>query len=339
MPEGYGMGGEGETPMPSATGTAVRGGVTLVATVLDEAGNLGEWWTSIAGQSRPPDEVVVVDGGSRDGTLELLRSMAGAAPFEVRIEVCEGCNIARGRNAAIGMASGEIIAVTDAGCVLGPYWLEKITAPLEEDPGVSLVAGFYRPLTGGFFEEVTACATIPLPLEVSERRFMPSSRSLAFRREVWEMTGGYPEWLEIGEDMYFNHTWKKLGIRHAMVKEALVYWRMRQDSRSLLRQYFLYARGDGESGMYPQRHLLRFATYGWLVFCAASSRGRRLAGPTAGAAALYAGRRWLRIPSYLEGRPAREMAAAVPCVALLMLAIDGAKMAGYVTGLARGRRR
>lgn len=313
--------------------------MTLVATVLNEAGNLGEWWASIVGQSRSPDEVVVVDGGSRDGTLELLRSLAGASPFTARIEVCGGCNIARGRNVAIGMATGDIIAVTDAGCILGPNWLEKLTAPLEEDGGISLVAGFYQPLTGGWFEEVSACATLPLSWEVREGRFMPSSRSLAFRRQVWESVGGYPEWLEIGEDMYFNHAWKKTGIRYTVARDALVYWRMRPDLRSMLRQYFLYARGDGEAGMYPRRHLLRFATYGWLPLCAFSPRGRRMAGPTAVAAVIYAGRRWMRIPHYMEGRPAREMAAAVPGIALLMLAIDGAKMCGYVAGLVRGKRR
>ncbi len=316
-----------------------RIGVTLVATVLNEAGNLGEWWTSIVGQSRLPDEVVVVDGGSSDGTAEQLRSLAERAPCQVRIEVCEGSNIAQGRNHAIALASHDVIAVTDAGCVLSPYWLERLMEPLEREPGTDLVAGFYCPLTAGWFEEVSACATVPLPWEVREGRFLPSSRSLAFRRRVWVDVGGYPEWLEIGEDMFFNHAWKKIHIQHTLAKDALVYWRMRRNVRTLLRQYFLYARGDGESGMYPQRHLLRFATYGWLVFCALSPRGRRMAIPTAAAGMLYAGRRWLRIPVYMEGRPAREQAAAAPCIALLMLAIDGAKVAGYLAGLARRLKR
>lgn len=313
--------------------------MTLVATLLDEADNIGEWWTSIIGQSRLPDEVVVVDGGSRDDTVIQFRSMAEKAPFAVQIDVWEGCNIAEGRNRAISMASHDVIAVTDAGCVLTPHWLENLVAPMEEDPGIDLVAGFYGPLTYGWFEEISACATLPLAWEVRAGRFMPSSRSLAFRRSVWGAVGGYPEWLEIGEDMYFNHAWKKLGIRHTVVKDALVYWRMRKGLRPLLRQYFLYARGDGEAGMYPQRHLLRFVTYGWLAYCAADPRKWRLWIPTAATAILYAGRRWARIPVYLEGRPTMEEAAAVPCIALLMLAIDGAKMAGYLAGVMRRKTR
>ncbi len=322
------MPGKGETGVASS-------GVSLVATLLNEAETLSEWWTSIIGQSRLPDEVVLVDGGSIDGTVEQLSSMAAAAPFEVRVEAYEGCNIAQGRNRAIGMASYEVIAVTDAGCVLSPHWLRDIVAPLDEDPGADVVAGFYQPLTDGYFEEVSACATLPLPWEVRESRFMPSSRSLAFRRSLWRALGGYPEWLEIGEDMYFNHMWKKMGIKPVLVKDALVYWRMRSSLRQLLRQYFLYARGDGESGMYIQRHLLRYATYGWLAYCAADWRKWRLWVPTAAAAFIYSGRRWARIPVYLEGRPAVEQAAAVPCISLLMLSIDAAKMAGYLAGLAR----
>lgn len=309
-----------------------------MATVLDEADSLGEWWTSIAGQTLPPDEVVVVDGGSRDGTPELLRELAARAPFPVRVEVREGWNIARGRNEAVRLAAHGIIAVTDAGCVLAPDWLERITAPLRGDAGIDLVAGFYQPLTRNRFEELSACATLPLPWEVREKRFMPSSRSLAFRRRVWEVAGGYPVWLEIGEDMYFNHAWKRAGVAYRLEKGALVYWRMRGGLRALLRQYYRYARGDGEAGMYPRRHLLRFAAYGWLIFALCSARGRRHLPATAGAGALYAGRRWLRIPFYLQGRPAWEQAAAVPAVALLMLGIDAAKMCGYLAGLFRAWR-
>lgn len=313
-------------------------GVTLIATLLNEENTLAQWWGSITGQTRLPDEVVVVDGGSRDGTVRELLSLAAEAPFEARVEVLESCNIAQGRNRAIALASHEVIAITDGGCILEPHWLENLLRPMEEDPNVRLVAGFYQPLSGGWFQELSACATLPLSWEVREGRFMPSSRSLAFRREVWERAGGYPEWLEIGEDMYFNHAWKELGIGHVMAKDALVHWRMRENLPSLLKQYFLYARGDGESGMYPRRHLLRFATYGWLIVCVTAGEGKYARRATLSAALLYAGRRWARIPVYMAGQPSWKKAAAVPAIPLMMSAIDVAKMSGYVAGRLRRRR-
>ena len=312
-------------------------GVTLIATLLNEERTLEGWWESILAQTLLPDEMVVVDGGSSDGTVERLRSLAENAPFPVRVEELPGSNIARGRNHAVATASHPLIAVTDGGCILSPTWLENLLRPIREDPGILLVAGFYQPLCENWFQELSACATLPLPWEVREGRFMPSSRSLAFHRGVWERVGGYPEWLEIGEDMYFNHAWRGEGVPHAVVKDALVYWRMREDLPSLLRQYFLYARGDGQSGMYPQRHLLRFATYGWLAACALLQDRTYLRGPTLAAASLYAGRRWARIPFFMKERSPWGKLAAVPSLPLLMLAIDAAKMAGYLAGRRSGR--
>jgi len=311
--------------------------ITLVATLLNEESTLPQWWESIIRQTRLPDEVVIVDGGSIDHTLSLLRALAADAPFATHIEVLQESNIAEGRNQAIAKASSEVIAVTDGGCILENSWLENLIRPMENDPEVCLVAGFYQPLAGSWFQDLTACATIPTIREVRERRFMPSSRSLAFKRSVWDAAGGYPEWLNIGEDMYFNHAWKREGIKHVMAKNAVVHWRMREDLRSLLHQYFLYARGDGESGMYLQRHLLRFATYGSLIFVAASGNRKhvRLALPPA---LLYAGRRWLRIPSYMGQRPAWQKLASLPTIPCLMMLIDMAKMAGYLSGL-KGHKR
>jgi cellulose synthase/poly-beta-1,6-N-acetylglucosamine synthase-like glycosyltransferase len=307
--------------------------VTLAATLLNEGRFLREWWNSILRQTRFPDELVVVDGGSCDGTPLMLRELSRDAPFPVKVEVLPGCNIARGRNHAVRISSHPLVAVTDGGCVLHPRWLENLVRPLEEDPGIQLAAGFYQPLEGSWFQAVSACVTLPLVEEVRGDRFMPSSRSVAFRREVWEQVGGYPEWLDIGEDMYFNHAWRRMGVRHVFVPDALVYWAMREDPVSLFRQYFRYARGDGEAGMYPHRHLVRFGVYAWSGFVLASRRRSRLLAPTAAAGLFYVGRRWARIPRYLGSRGPLQKAAAVPAVPVLLLLVDVAKMAGYLEGL------
>src|SRR3989304_290262 len=93
--------------------------VSLISTVLNEARSLPTLLDSIAAQTRQPDEVVICDGGSTDGTLDLLRS---EERFPLRVIERPGANISQGRNAAIEAAAGEVIASVDAGGRLRPPW-------------------------------------------------------------------------------------------------------------------------------------------------------------------------------------------------------------------------
>ena len=89
--------------------------VTLISTVKDCADGVDAFLASLAAQTRAPDEVVIVDGGSTDGTAERF-----AAEDTVTLIVEPGANIARGRNVALAAATHDVIAVTDADCTLEP---------------------------------------------------------------------------------------------------------------------------------------------------------------------------------------------------------------------------
>jgi glycosyltransferase involved in cell wall biosynthesis len=297
--------------------------VSLVTTVLNAGGSVGRFLETVAAQTRPPDEVVVVDGGSTDGTLEDLRRAEGITLIEA-----PGANIARGRNIAIAAAAHDVIAVSDADCVLEPDWLERLLEPIEA--GADVAMGAYRPIARSFFHRCMAAVNLPDPAEWDEATFMPSGRSVAFRREAIDAAGGYPEWLAIGEDMYVDHRWRELGMDMRLARDAVVRWPLRPDLASTWTQYFRYARGDAIAGMHRQRHALRFGVYAGALY-AWSSRSRLLKLASLVGAAAYASaplRRALR-----RSDDPLERAGSVAAIPPLMAFIDAAKMAGYVAGL------
>jgi glycosyltransferase involved in cell wall biosynthesis len=299
--------------------------VSLVATVKNSADHVGEFLASVRAQTRMPDEIVVVDGGSTDGTLERLRSAEGITLIEE-----PGANISRGRNIAIHAATHEVLAVSDADCVLEAAWLERLLEPIEAGGDVSM--GAYVPVVDGFLHSWLASVNLPSPEELDEATFMPSARSVAFRRSAIEAAGGYPEWLDIGEDMYVNHRWRELGLDLRLARGAVVHWRLRRGLPATWRQYFRYARGDAIAGMYPGRHALRFAVYGGL---AASLLLRRRTPATVAllAGAAYASRPFARAVARANGP--RERVAAAAAVPALMAFLDVAKMSGYIAGRLR----
>jgi glycosyltransferase involved in cell wall biosynthesis len=299
--------------------------VSLITTVKDAADHIGDFLASLAAQTRAPAEVVVVDGGSTDGTAELLRAADGITLIEER-----GANISRGRNLAIGAASHDTIAVTDADCTLEPDWLERLVEPVEA--GADVAMGFYVPITDGFLQECVAAVNLALDAsEVDPATFMPSGRSVAFRRDAIERVGGYPEWLAIGEDMWVDHRWRELGLDMRFAADAIVRWPLRPTLGATWTQYFRYARGDAHAGMFPERHALRYGVYACAV---AALRSRRTWPKLAAAAGAVA---YARTPVRRARRrldDARERALATVVVPALMAWIDSAKMAGYAAGLA-----
>ena len=194
--------------------------------------------------------------------------------------------------------------------------------------------GAYRPIAEGFLERCMACLNLPDAEELDETTFMPSARSVAFRRSAIEAAGGYPEWLDIGEDMYVNHRWRELGLDMRLARDAIVRWRLRPNLAETWGQYFRYARGDALAAMYPERHALRFAVYSGGLYAATLHRRWPKALALAGWLA-YAAKPLRRALSRFDD-PMERLAASA-AVPALMAFVDAAKMAGYLAGLARRR--
>ncbi|MCG0275503.1 MAG: glycosyltransferase [Thermosediminibacteraceae bacterium] len=239
--------------------------VSLILTTLNEERTIGFLLEDILIQTRKPDEIVIVDGGSTDRTIELIRKYSELlmqAGIRLVVKVLQGANIARGRNEAISIAKGPYIIVTDAGCRLDSKWIERLVEPLEMGRA-DFVGGFFRPVAHSRFQEVLAkltTATHPTP------NFLPSSRSVAFTKTLWQRVGGYPEWLPWGEDTLFDRLCLKAGARYVVVADAVVYWEVRSSFRDAMKQYFRYAFGDGLAARFSSSHLVLQGIYWTAIF-------------------------------------------------------------------------
>lgn len=248
-----------EAPSPGTAATRV----SVIATVRNERATITAFVESLLGQSNRPDEILIVDGASTDGTLEILNDYA--ARHGVRV-ISRPCNIAQGRNLGIAAATGSHIAVTDAGCKVDADWLREILGCFSSQPDVDVVAGNFRFETHSSFEEAVVLATFPPNRDDTEgARYYPSSRSLAFTKAAWQRAGGYPEWLYAAEDTLFNIRMRQVGCRFVFCRSAIVRWRPRENWLALARQRINFARGNARVGIGTAGYLVNLRVHGLIA--------------------------------------------------------------------------
>ena len=221
---------------------------SLVTTCLNEMRSLPRWREDLRAQSRQPDEVVIVDAVSKDGTQEFLQDWA-KSDDRLKIKI-EKCGAARGRNLAIEMAANDHVVSTDLGTRLDPHWFEEIVRPFEEDPTVEIVAG-------SFAIDLTtlqgAVARAELYLEDGGvpklgLGFVPGNRSTAYIKKVWRELGGLPEDLTLyADDSVFGRQMLQGNYKTAYAPKAIVYWRRPSKFKAFWKEQYNYGRGDGEA--------------------------------------------------------------------------------------------
>jgi len=190
-------------------------GVSVIVPARDAAATLAKTLGALSCQEDVDEfEVIVVDNGSLDDTADVARR-AGARV--VRRERGDGPGAARNAGAAI--ASGRVLAFTDADCEPAPDWLACGLAALE---GAALVQGAVAPdprVPLGPFDRTVA---------VSRPTGLFETASLFVDRALYEQLGGFPVGLEapgeapFGEDALFGWAARRSGARVDFCPAAVV---------------------------------------------------------------------------------------------------------------------
>ncbi|MDO8340967.1 MAG: glycosyltransferase, partial [Candidatus Woesebacteria bacterium] len=220
--------------------------ISICIITLNEEKSISSLLISLTHQTKRPDEIIIVDGGSKDKTVEIIRHFV-KKDNRIKLFIEKG-TIAHCRNISIELATGDIIATIDSGCIANKDWLEKITYHFKHEK-VGLIAGFYNmPYINSLQEAIRVYLGI-LPQKF-DQTFLPSARSVAFRKSVWEEVGGFNENLERGgEDTEFFYKCVKIGVKIIREKSARVEWSEVRtfNLKQFLKKVFVYSKGDGEA--------------------------------------------------------------------------------------------
>ena len=303
--------------------------------VRDEVSSLAALVNSINRQTRQPDEVVLVDGGSTDRTVALAESLVADDP-RFRVVQAGPATPGRGRNVGIAAATRGWIALTDAGITLEDDWLERLAEQTSRDPAPDVVYGNYEPASDSFFERCAALAYVA-PKQVRDGKPMrgPSIASTLMRRRVWETVGGFPD-LRAAEDLIFMERIEAAGFRIGWAPAATIHWRLQPTLGRTYRKFVLYSKHNAWAGReYDWHHGIAriYFVYALLLVLAVFHNAWWLALIAVLATARVAKSIWSR----REGRRLSSLCdpRQFAVVGLILFTIDLATFVGWIQALRR----
>jgi len=236
---------------------------SLICTVLNEDKTINSFLSSIFSQSKLPDEIIIVDGGSTDNTISVISNfqfpISKKKVPNIKLLFKDG-NRSVGRNEAIKKASGDLILISDAGCVLDSNWVKEITAPFS-NKSVDVVAGYYKGIAINAFQKSLIPYVLVMEDKVNEHEFLPATRSIALKKSVWERVGKFNEQLSHNEDYAFAKKLKKSSVKIIFQKKAVVNWVPRNNFNQAFVMFYRFAYGDIQANILRPKVALIFVRY------------------------------------------------------------------------------
>ncbi len=224
--------------------------LTVVVPVLNATRTLPRTLAALAALAPAPDEIVLVDNGSTDGTPARLQAFAASASTAKVIVIREprrGASSAR--NAGVRAATGDVVVFTDADCCPRPDWLAALSAPLADATVGAVAGGLASTPPRGIVETFSSLFTLQLPAAASRHtRWTPwaggfPTANLAVRRELLSRLGGFDESVAIyGEDYDLCARLYAAGAAIVYTPDAVVEHQHRVALRPMLRQSFGFGR-------------------------------------------------------------------------------------------------
>ena len=213
-----------------------RYGVAVVITNYNYAQYVGEAIESALSQAHVPEEIIVVDDGSTDSSLEVIRR------YGDKVHIIEQANqgVAHARNAGIAATQQPFIVCLDADDRLDPRFLEMVMPEIQYERPLGIAYTGLGLIRGDVVEQnpwpVDFLWANQSHVSVPPSNCIPSA--CVFRREMWERAGGFRQEYAPGEDAEFWTRGLSVGFTARKVTSAPLFWyRLHDGSASRAKVY------------------------------------------------------------------------------------------------------
>jgi glycosyltransferase involved in cell wall biosynthesis len=224
--------------------------VSVVMPIRNEAEHLTRAFDALDAQTYPSDriEVIVVDGGSTDGTVDAVLARSKRDP-RIRLLGGPGVNTPAAMNLGTAVSSGAYIAKVDGHGWVNPEFIEVAVAVLGADSSIGCVGGEIVPIATTDVEQAIKIARFSrlgvgggIYTARLVRHDADTVQCGVYRADVLQAIGGFDPALQFGEDEEVNHRVRTHGHRVVFEPGMRFHYHVRPTLRSLFRQYRNYGR-------------------------------------------------------------------------------------------------
>ena len=200
---------------------------TIVIPALNEEKYLPNLLESLSQQTWRDFEVIVVDGSSKDKTVEVAKSFDKKLPA-LHVLISTKARLPLQRNIGAQHAKGEWYVFIDADTVLLPYCLERLSLFIYKT-SARFVTTWGRPDSEKSRESIhTLLFNISIEAAFFYHRPLSPGPFTAVQRTAFARVHGYDEALQFGEDQNFTQRLADAGISLSILRETLYIWSLRR---------------------------------------------------------------------------------------------------------------
>lgn len=214
---------------------------SIIIPTLNEEKFLPHLLDSLVTQTNKNFEVIVIDGKSTDETVSVAQAYTKKLPSLTVLSSKRGLPIQRNEGAKI--ARGEWFVFSDADSVLMPYFMDRVESFIKKEIPSVFTTWFQSDSSINKDAIFTLLSNLFIETMLFFKRPFPQGPLACFRRDIFEMIGGYDETHEYNEDIDLGLRLRKKDVPFSILRETLFIWSLRRFRREgtlkVMQQYIL----------------------------------------------------------------------------------------------------